>query len=91
MAVRSSVVTVGTTPTALVPGGDADGLASRDVILLNSSAVTVYIGGEDVDTATGFPVAAGGSVAFDDARPDSLPFAVVSIGTAQINVLEVKV
>lgn len=92
MATRSSIITVGTTPTALLPGTDADSnRGHRDVALQNTSAVPIYLGGPGVTTATGFPLAAGAFITLDAVQPDSLPLAVVATDTATIAVLEVGI
>lgn len=92
MATRSSIITIGTTATPLLPGTDTDSnRGHRDVALQNTSAVTIYLGGPGVTTATGFPLAAGASLTLDAVQPDSLPLAIVTTGTATIAVLEVGV
>lgn len=91
MATRSSIITVGTTPTRLAPGPDTDNPGYRDLAIQNTSQVIVYLGGTDVTTATGFPLAAGASLTLDDVQPGSLPYAIVATGTATLALLEVGV
>lgn len=91
MAVRSSVLTVGTTAAQIAPGTDTDNPGYRDVAVQNTSQVTIYLGGSDVTSTTGFPLAPGAGLTFDDVQPGSRPFAVVASGSATLAVLEVGV
>lgn len=91
MATRSSIITVTTTATRLAPGSDTDNPGYRDLAIQNTSAVTIYLGGADVTTATGFPLVAGASLTLDDVQPGSLPHAIVATATATLALLEVGV
>lgn len=91
MAVRSSVVTVTITATQFVSGTDTDDTAGRDVIVTNTGAATVYLGGDDVTSATGYPLTAGSTLTFDAPSLASIPFALVDVGTGSLAVLEVRV
>ena len=92
MAVRSSIVTVGTTPTALTPGADADENGTyRDVALANTGLATVYLGGPTVTTANGFPLGAGAGLSLDALPITSPVYAIVGSGTVTVAVLEVGV
>lgn len=91
MAVRSNVVTVGTTPVVVAPAPDGDNRAGRDVAVQNVGSVTVFLGSSTVTTTTGFPLAAGAGMTLNDVTADSLPFAVAASGTGSLAVLEVGV
>ena len=71
-SIYTSEIPVGTTSVVLVEG-DADG---KTAICRNDSAVTVYVGGNGVTPATGFPVEAGGTLSFS--TPAGLSFHVVA-------------
>ena len=90
MAVRSNVVTVGTTATTLLTGMDTD-TNQRDAIVRNGSAVTVYVGGEDVSLVAGFPLDPGQSLVFTDVQVGNLPFGIVAVGSTTVNVLQLGV
>lgn len=64
MAFKTAAVSVGTTATRLTTFdpkyNDSDG--AYDVLIVNNGAATVYVGGSDVTTANGIPVAAGASL-----------------------------
>lgn len=57
----SAAVTVLTTATKL----EASLKSPSTTLVYNNGAVTVYVGGSDVTSSTGVPVAAGTSLAFD--------------------------
>lgn len=88
MAIKSTAVTVGTSPTRLDTVVEADYRAGSALVPFNNSLVTVYVGGPDVSVANGVPVAAGTygpSFVLDDGEA---PYAIVSAGTADVRVLE---
>lgn len=62
MTVEAEAIDVGPTPVAL---NVAEGAGSDPVTLAvrNNGAATVYVGGSDVTTADGFPIAAGATFA----------------------------
>jgi hypothetical protein len=80
--ITSAQVTVTTSPTSLA-GGDADG---GSVVVLNTSAVDVFLGAAAVSTATGLKLAAGQSLSVDLAPSEAL-FAIVAAGTAVVHAL----
>lgn len=93
MAVRSRVVSVETTATAL---NDSAGRGDPDrwpaVVLYNDGSVTVYLGGEDVTTSgdtKGLPLTAGASMDID--VPDEIVYGIVASGTCDVIVFEVGV
>ena len=92
MAVRSNIVTVTTSTTALLTGSDTDSNAGfRDALLKNTGAATVYVGGTDVTTATGFPLAAGEGLALSELQPDSMPYGIVAAATCTVAVMQLGV
>lgn len=95
MAVSHSSVTVGTTAASLTAGvDDASGNnydVARRVILTNTGATDVYIGGSGVTTsAYGYKLAASASLALELISGDE-PFGIVSTGTAVVRVLHTGV
>jgi hypothetical protein len=90
MAVVSASVSVATTATRL-DSGDGD-LVSGSTVLVTVPAggATVYVGGADVTTANGFPLAAGASVSVDLNSGDLL-YGIVAASTQAVNVLRVGV
>ena len=92
MAARANIVTVTTTPTPLLTGADADSNAQyREAVIKNTGAVTVYVGGSDVTTAAGFPLAASEGLALSQVMPDSVPYGIVATGTCTVAVLQLGV
>lgn len=76
-------VSVGTTATLL---SDADsGWIER--LFTNVGSASVYIGNENVTTATGTPIAAGGS--FAEAIFSGRVYGIVASGTEEVRVMEV--
>lgn len=85
---RKYQVDVGTTPTAI------DGTQYPWWVLMNNGGTTVYLGGSNVDTATGFPVAAGEVYRPEPRSYESLRgkqedrlWGVVASGTEDVRVL----
>lgn len=91
MAVKSVVVSVGTTATLIEDGTLGEAAAPVSVVAsVPSGGVTVYFGGADVTTANGYPVAGGvQSPAMDLFGGDQL-YAVVASGTQNVNVLKTR-
>lgn len=88
MAVLSRAVTVGTTATRL--DSDEGGQASQAFSMKNIGSATVYLGGPDVTTANGAPLAAGEWFAADLAKYDVM-YGIVATGTQACRVIEVSV
>lgn len=82
MSVSSAAVTVTTSATAL-HAADAD---PHSVAVANVGASTVYLGGSDVTTANGFPLAAGASVPVG-LSPSEILYGRVTSGTVEVRVL----
>lgn len=87
MAFQVSTVNVGTVATQLVKGAFGNGTARSVGTIENTSTVTVYLGGADVDTAgtTGYPLAAGKSYNFELYQGETL-YGRVATGTAGVRV-----
>lgn len=94
MAVKSRAVTVATTATQLDSTTDPHphgGAGAPWLAFNNTSAVTVYVGGADVSTANGFPVAASAvSPAFGLGEGEAI-YGIVAADTAAIRVIETGV
>jgi hypothetical protein len=89
MALKSSAVSVGTTATRLDTADDTgDHAAGESLVFYNNGAQMIYIGGPDVSTSNGGPVAASSwSPAFDLSTGDVL-YGIVASGTAEARVVE---
>lgn len=91
MAVSSRAVSVGTTATVIDSEGETDGKSGTSLAIYNNGAATVYIGGSDVTTANGVPVAAGTwGPGMDLAARDRL-YGIVASGTVEVRVIEAGV
>ena len=82
---KATKPTVTTTATIVVPAGGTGMLPRSSVISVPTGGVTVYVGGPDVTTAAGFPVAAGTGISID-ATGEPI-YAVVAASTQDVNVL----
>ena len=90
MALSSRAVTVTTAPTLLDAVGD-DNAINQSFSFYNGSAVIVYVGGSDVSSTNGAPVAADSwSPGMDLGSGDNV-YGIVATGTAEVRVLEVGV
>lgn len=85
MAVVSSPVSVGTTPTRLDPSDGVGPVGSFAVT--NAGTLTVYLGGATVTTSTGVPLAVGQTFSADMAPNDAL-YAVAASGTHDCRVIQ---
>lgn len=87
MAIKSSVVTVAATATLLFSPVNGSVTRPRTVIVRNSGAASVFLGGADVLAATGMTLAVGSApfalvlVAGDDL------YAITASGTVTVEVL----
>lgn len=88
MAINVRAVSVATTATRLDTAAETDTQPGSAVAVYNNGSATVYLGDSDVTTATGFPLAAGSSMAFEfDVSKDAL-YGIVASGTVAVRVLE---
>lgn len=85
---RQYQTTVGTTATAI------EGTQFQDYLLKNNGAATIFLGGSDVTTGTGFPLASGETFSPSARAHDTLKgfgeqrlFGVVVAGTEDARVL----
>ena len=86
MAFDSKRVLVTTAATALV-SAQTDRDARRSIAVYNDSAVTVYLGGPDVDISQGYPLATATAIGID-LDGDEQVYARVASGTAVVRVME---
>lgn len=92
MAVKSRAVSVGTTATRLDSTTDeSDYVAGQSLAVYNNGAVTVYLGGSDVTTSNGAPVAAGAWGPSFDLEGQHPLYGIVASGTAEARVIETGV
>ena len=73
---------IGTEGTMIV----ADNPARSILLLVNSGSTAVYIGGDTVSTAAGFPLAANQAI---ELRTTSDVWAITSSGTVSVRYLEI--
>ena len=84
--VKSTAVSVSTSATPLPPSP----LSGRYAIsIVNNSSSTVYLGGSDVTTSNGYALYKYDSIDLD-LDDETIIYAVVSSGTADVRVLEVS-
>jgi selenophosphate synthase len=84
-AVKAAAVSVGTSATLL----DRNITGTRSLLVKNSGANPIYIGGSDVTTAQGFPLAVGESISIDVPSWGSGVYGIVAAATETANVLQV--
>jgi hypothetical protein len=89
MAVKSRAVTVTTSATRLDSTTDQDaGGSGSSLAIYNASAATVYVGGSNVTTSIGVPIAATSwGPGFDLDVSDQL-YGIVAASTSEVRVLE---
>lgn len=86
MAIKTAAVTVTTTATA-VTAADSDDLRGQGFAFNNTGSAVVYVGGSDVTASgatQGWPIAAGGTFAFDSASSGDVPYLVTASGTSTV-------
>jgi hypothetical protein len=85
VAVRSSSIVVGTAATLVVRGIAAHGQAFA---VKNNGAQTVFLGGQGVTSANGYPLAAGEAMSLDLSSSGSEDvYGVVVSGTCELRTL----
>jgi len=89
MAIRSSVVTVLTTPTLIVSALSAT-VHDRRIIILTGASASLFVGGEDVSVANGFPMALPAAQVTLELGPGDSVFGIVAAGSATINVIATR-
>jgi len=85
IGLRSSAVTVGGSATPL----PADPLEFRRALVVhNSSASTVYLGGSEVTVNDGLPLAAGEKIAFDIQNNPNVVVYAVAASSVEVRIME---
>ena len=72
MPIIAARVTVGTTPTLIVDPKNGSVTGTINALVKNPGPNTVYVGGEFVTVASGFPVQTGGTIDLDLIHGDLL-------------------
>lgn len=90
MALRSRAVAVTDAPTRLDTADETYHRSGQSASVYNNSDVVVYLGGDDVSTANGTPIAVGAHYALDFEFAEGL-YAIVASGSKEVRVLEVGV
>lgn len=88
MTVKSTAVSVTNTATRLDTAAETDNDNRSSVLPFNNSGVTVFVGGADVTTANGVPVAAGEYGIAADVTAAEGYYGIVVSGTAEMRVFE---
>lgn len=88
---KSRAVTVTTTATRLDTIDETDSVAGSAWSVYNNGSATIYIGGSDVTTANGTPVAAGEHYAADLGTVAEAVYGIVASGTVEVRVFETGV
>ena len=78
-------ITVTTEPTLITQAETIDSIPGQSVALYNSAATSVFLGGVDVATTTGYELKAGGQIAITTRVPQDLY--AVSATSAVVHVL----
>lgn len=86
MSTSNASLSVATTATRLDDAVNTR--ATSGLLVTNTGASTVYLGGAAVTTTTGTPLAAGGSASFDLRSGDVL-YGVVAAGTNTVMTLQI--
>ena len=86
MTIQSAEVTVATTATALHAAEEV-GSDPISLVVNNIGASTIYVGGSDVTTSNGYPIAAAGSLTIDRLSPGERLYGIVASGTVLARVL----
>lgn len=91
MAVKSTVVAVGTSATRLDTATKTDTRHGSSAAPYNNGAATVFLGGSDVTTSTGVPMPAGTWGPGVELEGDEGLYGVVASGSVNVIVLEAGV
>jgi hypothetical protein len=83
--IQSAIVNVSTTKALLSASGRMSG--SKHAVLVTAPAgATLFLGGSDVTSASGYPLAAGTSITLDLDYSDEV-YGILASGTGSANVL----
>jgi hypothetical protein len=85
MTVRSNIHTLSTTREKIAEGGGAKGLPNQ-VTVIGASDANVRIGGADVDSTNGIPLATTTVIQFNIGPGDDL-YAIATTGTPTVRTL----
>jgi len=86
VTIQSAAVSVGTTATAL-NAAESAGSDRVSLVVYNNGASTIYVGGSDVTTSNGVPIAAGASLAVNELDVAERLYGIVASGTVEARVL----
>lgn len=86
MSIASAAVSVATTATAL-HAAESAGSDRVPLVVANVGAATIYVGGSDVTTSNGVPIAAGASLTVNELAPGEVLFGIVAASTVEARVL----
>lgn len=88
MAVASSIVTIGTTPTLIARGGSTT-TDLKTVLLRNDSGVDIFLGGSNVTTANGLRLPTATAYTIDLGPQDDI-YGCVAAATQSLQVLALR-
>lgn len=88
MAIKTTAVSVGTTPTRLDSATETDTTGGSTVILFNNGAAAVFIGDASVTTASGISIAVAALSPEIHLDNGEALYGIVASGTADVRVLE---
>ena len=80
---KTQTTTVTTTAQVLNPTPGTPGLSGQGIGVQNNGAVTAYLGGSDVTTANGWPLAPGATLPLGGSQVSTL-WAVTASGTTTV-------
>lgn len=86
MSLKSAVIPVTTTRVLAIPADVGIEPGCALAIKVPTGGATVYLGGSDVDTTNGYPIAGGETMAVD-LEPREAAYLVVAAGSQAVNVL----
>jgi hypothetical protein len=87
MAAKSTAITATTTAASLCINTGEDRGSGQSFLVYNNGSVTAYIGGPDVTTTNGVPLAAGATLTAALGYADNI-YAVTASSTTDLRVLE---
>jgi hypothetical protein len=90
MAVKSKVVSVTTAPTRISSDGFADGVPGAAGVLKPAGG-RVFVGGDGVTAATGYPVEDGEPYPWSTTSASDVVWAITATGSVNVNVNEIGV
>lgn len=88
--ISAAAITATATAAAIVTAGDTAAEGRDDTLVHNVGAVTAYLGGADVDTTDGYPLAAGEVVGLHLLSGDDLYAVTAAETTTELRVLHTR-